>query len=51
MSPRPVGPGWRARYFTEDGHRLPGLEEEQLITIVPAAPLERLVSYQQTTQS
>jgi hypothetical protein len=43
--------GWRARYFTEDGHRLPGLEEEQLITIVPAAPLERLVSYLQTTQS
>lgn len=46
-----AGAGWRARYFTEDGHRLPGLEEEQLITIVPAGPLERLVSFLQTTQS
>ena len=43
--------GWRARYFSEDGHRLPGLDEQQLITIVPAGPLERLVSFVPTTQS
>ena len=43
--------GWRSRYFTEDGHRLPGLDEEQRITIVPAVPVERLVSYVPTTQS
>lgn len=44
--------GWHNRYFTEDGHRLTGLEEQQQrITIVPAGPLERLVSYVPTTQS
>ena len=44
--------GWHNRYFTEDGHRLTGLDEEhQRISIVPAGPLERLVSYVTTTQS
>jgi len=44
--------GWHMRYFTEDGHRLPGLDEEQqLMTIVPAGPLEALVNYRPTTQS
>lgn len=44
--------GWRNRYFTEDGHRLTGLEEEQQrITIVPAGPIDRLLTYVTTTQS
>ena len=36
--------GWHERPFLPDGHRLPHLETEQnLITIVPAAPIERLL--------
>jgi len=44
--------GWRLRSFTADGHRLPQLDEtEQLITIVPAGPIERLVVFRPTTSS
>lgn len=44
--------GWRGRSFTEDGRRLPELDEtEQLLTIVPAGPIERLVSFTPTTRS
>lgn len=44
--------GWHARSFTEDGHRLPELDEdEELLTIVPAAPIERLVNFIPTTRS
>jgi hypothetical protein len=44
--------GWHARSFTEDGHRLPELDEaDQLLTIVPAGPIERLVTFTPTTRS
>ena len=44
--------GWRSRSYTEDGHRLPGLDEEDEVTrIVPAAPIDRLVSFRPTTRS
>ena len=44
--------GWHGRSFTEDGHRLPELDEQdQLLTIVPAGPIERLVSFRPTTRS
>jgi hypothetical protein len=44
--------GWHMRYFTEGGRRLPGLDEDQqLMTIVPAGPVERLINYLPTTQS
>lgn len=44
--------GWRLRNFTRDGHRLPQLDQtEQLITIVPAGPIERLVVFRPTTSS
>lgn len=36
--------GWRSRYFLPDGHALPTLTDaNDLLTIVPAAPLESLV--------
>ena len=38
--------GWLGRNFTEDGRRLAGLDDEhERITIVPAAPLGRLLVY------
>jgi hypothetical protein len=46
--------GWRTLYFTEDGHRLTGLQdvgEDERMTIVPAGPIERLVSFTPTTRS
>ena len=44
--------GWHGRSFTEDGHRLPELDEtDQLLSIVPAGPIERLVSFTPTTRS
>lgn len=44
--------GWRLRSFTEQGHRLPELDQEnQLITIIPAAPIERIVTFTRTTAS
>jgi hypothetical protein len=44
--------GWRLRNFTADGHRLPQLDETgQLITIVPAGPIEQLVMFRPTTSS
>jgi hypothetical protein len=44
--------GWRLRSFTRDGHRLPQLDEtNQLITIIPAGPIERLIAFRPTTQS
>ena len=43
--------GWRTRSFTADGHRLPALDEEdELIRIVPAAPIDQLVSFTPVTQ-
>lgn len=39
--------GWHERPFLPDGHSLPRMEAEQnLITIVPAAPIERLLQQQ-----
>ena len=36
--------GWRSRFFLPDGRELPELNDaDHLITIVPAAPVERLV--------
>ena len=44
--------GWRIRSFTQDGHRLPELDEEaERLIIVPAAPIERLVTFTPTTRS
>jgi hypothetical protein len=44
--------GWRSRSFTQDGHRLPALDEEdELLTIVPAGPIDRLITFIVTTQS
>lgn len=44
--------GWRNHYFTEDGHRLTGLDEErQRITIIPAGPIEQLLAFTPTTSS
>jgi hypothetical protein len=38
--------GWRGRNFTPDGRRLAALDDEfERITIVPAAPLDRLIVY------
>ena len=40
--------GWRARSFTEDGHTLPELDagrENDVLTIVPAAPVEALIAW------
>lgn len=38
--------GWRGRAFTSDGRALPELDEaEERITIVPAAPIERLITF------
>lgn len=38
--------GWRGRNFTADGRRLAGLDDDfERITIVPAAPIDRLVVY------
>jgi len=40
--------GWRGRYFTPEGRRLPQLDDEhERITIVPAAPIESLLVYRQ----
>jgi hypothetical protein len=43
--------GWRLRTFTSEGRRLPELEEDELITIIPAGPVERIVTYRPTTSS
>jgi hypothetical protein len=44
--------GWHTRSFTEDGHRLPELDQgDELLTIVPAGPIERLVNFNPTTRS
>ena len=44
--------GWRHRAFTEDGRRLPELDrEDELLTIIPAGPIERLVTFTPTTRS
>ncbi len=38
--------GWRGRNFTREGRRLAALDDEhERITIVPAAPLDRLIVY------
>jgi hypothetical protein len=38
--------GWRGRAFTSDGHALPELDDgDELITIVPAGPIERLITF------
>jgi hypothetical protein len=38
--------GWRGRNFTPDGRRLPQLDDEhEVLTIVPAAPIESLIVY------
>ena len=37
--------GWRGRAFTSDGHALPEIDEDELITIVPAAPIDRLITF------
>lgn len=38
--------GWRSRAFLPDGHALPQLDDEgERITIVPAAPIDRLIVY------
>lgn len=43
--------GWRTRSFTADGRRLPALDEaDELIRIVPAAPIDQLVSFTPVTQ-
>jgi hypothetical protein len=43
--------GYRASSFTPDGHRLPALDEDaKLYTIVPAAPIDRLVAFAPVTQ-
>jgi hypothetical protein len=44
--------GWHLRSFTTDGHRLPQLDQtDQLITIIPAGPIERLAAFRPTTSS
>ncbi|HTU10471.1 MAG TPA: hypothetical protein VMG08_06175 [Allosphingosinicella sp.] len=44
--------GWRIRSFTPDGHRLPELDDaDERMTIVPAGPIERLVTFTPTTRS
>lgn len=38
--------GWHGRAFTADGHSLPELDDEaERITIVPAAPIQRLITF------
>ena len=44
--------GWHLRSFTPDGHRLPQLDQtDQLITIIPAGPIEQLIAFRPTTSS
>lgn len=43
--------GYRTRAFTPDGHRLPALDEpDELIRIVPAAPIDQLIAFVPVTQ-
>ncbi|HYI49587.1 MAG TPA: hypothetical protein VEX35_14105 [Allosphingosinicella sp.] len=43
--------GYRSRAFTPDGYRLPAFDEnEEVIRIVPAAPIDRLVAFVPVTQ-
>jgi len=43
--------GYRTRAFTPDGHRLPALDEpDELIRIVPAAPIDQLITFAPVTQ-
>lgn len=43
--------GYRASSFTPDGHRLPALDEEvETFSIVPAAPIDRLLAFLPVTQ-
>ncbi len=38
--------GWHGRAFTSDGHALPEFDDaEERITIVPAAPIDRLITF------
>jgi hypothetical protein len=44
--------GWRGRVFDTEGHSLPALDDaRERITIIPAGPIERLVSYAPVTDS
>jgi hypothetical protein len=46
-----VRTGYRSRAFTPDGHRLPALDEEdELIRIITAAPIDQLVTFVAVTQ-
>lgn len=43
--------GYRTRSFTPDGRRLPALDEaDELIRIVPAAPIDQLIAFAPVTQ-
>ena len=44
--------GWRGRVFDSDGNSLPALDDaRERITIIPAGPIDRLVTYAPVTDS